>query len=361
MRVGVLGGGQLARMLALAGHPLGLSCTFLDPAADACAGPVGELLVAPYDDPDGLDRLAAASDVVTFEFESVPAASAERLARRVAVQPPPLALEVAQDRLSEKTLFAELGIETARFRAIGSQADLDDAAGELPAVLKTRRLGYDGKGQLVLREAAETGDAFTALGGVPQILEELVPFDREVSIVAARSAKGDIATYPLVENHHRDGILRITHAPAPRLEPELQVLAERYARLVMERLDYVGVLAVELFQVGERLLANELAPRVHNSGHWSIEGAETSQFENHLRAVCGLTLGSTELRAPCTMVNLIGGVPALADLAAIEDAHVHLYGKAPRPGRKVGHVTVTGGRSWKGVAELAESAGAAAP
>ena len=199
MRVGVLGGGQLARMLALAGHPLGLSCTFLDPAADACAGPVGELLVAPYDDPDGLDRLAAASDVVTFEFESVPAASAERLARRVAVQPPPLALEVAQDRLSEKTLFAELGIETARFRAIGSQADLDDAAGELPAVLKTRRLGYDGKGQLVLREAAETGDAFTALGGVPQILEELVPFDREVSIVAARSAKGDIATYPLVE------------------------------------------------------------------------------------------------------------------------------------------------------------------
>jgi 5-(carboxyamino)imidazole ribonucleotide synthase len=182
-----------------------------------------------------------------------------------------------------------------------------------------------------------------------------------VSIVAARSAKGDIASYPLVENHHRDGILRITHAPAPRLEPELQDLAERYARLVMERLDYVGVLAVELFQVGERLLANELAPRVHNSGHWSIEGAETSQFENHMRAVCGLPLGSTELRAPCTMVNLIGDVPALADLAAIEDAHVHLYGKAPRPGRKVGHVTVTGGRSWKGVAELAESAGATAP
>jgi 5-(carboxyamino)imidazole ribonucleotide synthase len=341
-------------MLALAGHPLGISCTFLDPAAEVCAGPVGELLVAAYDDPDGLDRLAAASDVVTFEFESVPASSAQRLAGRVAVHPPPPALEVAQDRLSEKTLFAELGIETARFWSVGSQADIEAAAGELPAVLKTRRLGYDGKGQLVLREAAQAAGAFAALGGVPQILEELVPFDREVSIVAARSADGDIACYPLVENHHRDGILRVTHAPAPRLEPELQTLAERYARLVMERLDYVGVLAVELFQVGERLLANELAPRVHNSGHWSIEGAETSQFENHLRAVCGLPLGSTELRAPCTMVNLIGGVPALADLTAIEGAHVHLYGKAPRPGRKVGHVTVTEGRTWRGVAELAE-------
>jgi 5-(carboxyamino)imidazole ribonucleotide synthase len=336
VRVGVLGGGQLARMLALAGHPLGISCAFLDPAADACAGPVGELLVAPYDDPDGLDRLAAASDVVTFEFESVPAASAQRLAGRVAVQPPPMALEVAQDRLSEKTLFAELGIETARFTAVGSQADIDAAAGELPAVLKTRRLGYDGKGQLLLREAGQPAGSFAALGGVPQILEALVPFDRELSIVAARSAAGEIACYSLVENHHRDGILRVTHAPAPHLSPGVQALAERYARLVMERLDYVGVLAVELFQVGERLLANELAPRVHNSGHWTIEGAETSQFENHLRAVCGLPLGSTELRAPCTMVNLIGGVPAVADLAAIEGAHVHLYGKAPRPGRKVG-------------------------
>jgi len=361
VRVGVLGGGQLARMLALAGHPLGISCAFLDPTADACAGPVGELLIAPYDDPDGLDRLAAAADVVTFEFESVPAASAQRLAGRVAVQPPPVALEVAQDRLSEKTLFADLGIETARFRAVGSQADIDAAAGELPAVLKTRRLGYDGKGQLVLREAGQAADAFAALGGVPQILEELVPYDRELSIVAARSAGGDIACYPLVENHHRDGILRLTHAPAPRLDPGLQALAERYAQLVMERLDYVGVLAVELFQLGERLLANELAPRVHNSGHWSIEGAETSQFENHLRAVCGLPLGSTDLRAPCTMVNLIGGVPAVAELAAIEGAHVHLYGKAPRPGRKVGHVTVTAGRSWQRVFELAEAAGVTGP
>ena len=244
-----------------------------------------------YDSADGLDRLARSSDVVTFEFESVPAASAERLAGHVAVQPPPAALEVAQDRLHEKRLFAELGIETAPFRAIGSQAELD--GGPLPGVLKTRRLGYDGKGQRVLREAGDAEGAFAALGEVPLILEGLVEFDRELSIVAVRAADGEVACYPLVENHHREGILRITHAPAPEAGAALQELAERYARLVLERLEYVGVLALELFQVGDRLLANEMAPRVHNSGHWTIEGAETSQFENHLRAVCGLPLGTT--------------------------------------------------------------------
>jgi 5-(carboxyamino)imidazole ribonucleotide synthase len=351
----VLGGGQLARMLALAGHPLGIDCTFLDPATDACAGPVGELLVAPYDDPDGLDRLADAADAVTFEFESVPAASAERLAARVAVQPPPAALATSQDRLAEKTLFRELGIETAAFRAIDSQHDV--AAGPLPGVLKTRRLGYDGKGQRVLRQAGDATGAFDALGSVPQILEQLIEFDRELSIVGVRSMAGDVAAYPLVENHHRDGILRVTHAPAPNLKAELQEQAERWLRLILERLDYVGVMAVELFQAGDRLLANEMAPRVHNSGHWTIEGAETSQFENHLRAVCGLPLGSTALRAPCTMVNLIGGVPEREALLAIDGAHVHLYGKAPRRGRKVGHVTVTGGREWRHVAELADAAG----
>ncbi|HZI36116.1 MAG TPA: ATP-grasp domain-containing protein, partial [Gaiellales bacterium] len=253
MRVGVLGGGQLARMMALAGHPLGITCTVLDPAADACAGAVADLIVGAYDSPDGLDRLARSSDVVTFEFESVPAASAERLAGHVAVQPPPAALEVAQDRLHEKRLFAELGIETATFRAIGSQAELD--GGPLPGVLKTRRLGYDGKGQRVLREAGDAQGAFTALGEVPLILEGLVEFDRELSIVAVRASGGEVACYPLVENHHREGILRITHAPAPDAGAALQELAERYARLVLERLEYVGVLALELFQVGNRLLA----------------------------------------------------------------------------------------------------------
>jgi 5-(carboxyamino)imidazole ribonucleotide synthase len=352
VRVGVLGGGQLARMMALAGHPLGITCTVLDPAADACAGAVAELIVGAYDSANGLDRLAQASDVVTFEFESVPAASAERLAGHVAVLPPPGALEVAQDRLAEKRLFAELGIETAPFRAIGSQAELD--AGPLPGVLKTRRLGYDGKGQRVLREAGDAQGAFASLGEVPLILEGLVEFDRELSIVAVRSADGEMACYPLVENHHREGILRITHAPAPETSATLQELAERYARLVLERLEYVGVLALELFQVGNGLLANEMAPRVHNSGHWTIEGAETSQFENHLRAVCGLPLGSTALRMPCTMVNLIGAAPATAELAAIQRLHVHLYDKAPRPGRKVGHVTVTRGGDWEAAAALAD-------
>lgn len=358
MRLGILGGGQLARMIALAGHPLGVRCSFLDPAADACAGQVGDLIVGAYDAPEGLDRLAAANDVVTFEFESVPASSAERLAGRVRVQPPPAALEVAQDRLHEKRLFQELGIETAAFQEINSQQQLD-AARPAAGVLKTRRLGYDGKGQRLLAGAADAVAAFDQLGGVPLILEQLVEFDRELSMVAVRAQDGEVRCYPLVENHHRDGILRITHAPAPELTAQLQEQGECYATLVAERLDYVGVLALELFQVGGRLLANEMAPRVHNSGHWTIDGAETSQFENHLRAVLGLPLGSVELRGPCTMVNLIGAVPPVAELAAIDGAHLHLYGKQPRAGRKLGHVTVTGGGDWRAVADLAEAAAAA--
>jgi 5-(carboxyamino)imidazole ribonucleotide synthase len=355
MRVGILGGGQLARMIALAGHPLGIACTFLDPAREACAGAVGELIVDRYDSAEGLDQLAERGDVVTFEFESVPAESAARLADRVAVRPPPGALEVAQDRLNEKRLFEQLGIDTPRFAAVGSQGDLDDWP--LPSVLKTRRLGYDGKGQRLLRTASDSRSAFSEMGGVPMIVEQLVEFDRELSIIGVRGLDGSLSCYPLVENHHRDGILRITQAPAPELTPAVELLAERYMRLLMERLEYVGVLALELFQVGDRLLANEIAPRVHNSGHWTIEGAETSQFENHLRAVCGLPLGSTALRAPATMVNLVGGAPPLADLAAIDHAHVHLYGKSPRPGRKLGHVTVTAGDGWRRVAELADAAG----
>src|SRR6476659_8421112 len=313
-------------MMALAGHPLGIPCTVLEPAADACAGAVAELIVGADDSADGLDRLALSSDVVTFEFESVPAASAERLAGHVAVQPPPAAHEVAQDRLHEKRLFAELGIETAPFCAIGSQAELD--GGPLPGVLKTRRLGYDGKGQRVLRGAGDAEGAFAALGEVPLILEGLVEFDRELSIVAVRAAGGEVVCYPLVETHHREGILRITHAPAPDAGAPLQQLAERYARLVLERLEYVGVLALELFQVGDRLLANEMAPRVHNSGHWTSEGAETRQFENHLRAVCGLPLGSAAAVGESMMVNLIGTTPDPATVAAVPGARLHLYGKS---------------------------------
>jgi 5-(carboxyamino)imidazole ribonucleotide synthase len=356
MRVGILGGGQLARMIALAGHPLGIACSFLDPSPEACAGPVGELIVDAYDSPDGLDRLAAASDVVTFEFESVPAASAARLSQRVSVLPPAQSLAISQDRLHEKRLFGELGIETPAFAAVDSQADLGDAP--LPGVLKTRRLGYDGKGQRVLRAGADRDGAFAEMGGVPLLVEQLVEFDRELSIIGVRGRDGSVACYPLVENHHRNGILRVTHAPAPAVSPALEQLGEHYMRMLLERLDYVGVLALELFKVGDRLLANEIAPRVHNSGHWTIDGAETSQFENHLRAVCGLKLGSTAVVAPSTMMNLVGGVPPLSELAAIEGAHIHLYGKSPRPGRKLGHVTITGGREWRQVAKLSELSGA---
>ena len=351
MQLGVLGGGQLARMLALAAHPLGIGCTCLDPAPDACAGPVSRLIVGAYDDPAGLDALAAASDAVTFEFESVPASSADRLAAAVPVHPPAAALAVAQDRLHEKSMFRELGIDTPEFRQIDSQADLD--ALELPAVVKTRRLGYDGKGQLVARERTDLDDAFASLGNVPLIAEQLVPFDRELSVIAVRGTGGEVRTYPVVENHHRDGILRLTLAPAPELTTVAQELAAGYMRLLLERLDYVGVLALELFAVGDRLLANEIAPRVHNSGHWTIEGARTSQFENHVRAVAGLPLGACDAIGRSAMVNLIGETPPAARVLRVDGAHLHLYGKAPRPGRKLGHVTLTGRDDFEpAVAEL---------
>jgi 5-(carboxyamino)imidazole ribonucleotide synthase len=341
LKVGVLGGGQLGRMLGLAGYPLGIRCRFLDPALDASAGQVGELVVGAYDDPRGLDQLAAGTEVVTYEFENVPAAAARHLAARAPTYPPALALETAQDRLAEKRLFQMLGIPTVRFARVDSSADLDSAIDQigLPALLKTRRLGYDGRGQRLLHDRGEAASAWEALGRVPCILEDLAPFDRELSILAVRGRDGATRTYPLVENHHRDGILRLSRAPAPNGE-RLQSPAEAYASRVMDHLEYAGVLAIELFQVGDELLANELAPRVHNSGHWTIEGAETSQFENHLRAVLGLPLGSTSTRGHSAMLNLIGELPAVAEALAVDGAHLHLYGKAPRSGRKLGHISL---------------------
>ncbi len=361
MRVGVLGGGQLGRMLALAGYPLGLRCRFLDPSPDAPAGQVAELLVGAYDDPGLLDRLAAGADAVTYEFENVPAAAARHLAARVPIYPPIAALETAQDRLAEKRLFQALGIPTAPFAPVDSAADLEAALGSvgLPAVLKTRRLGYDGKGQRMLRTPDEAVGAWAELGSVPCILEGLVEFERELAILAVRGRDGATRCYPLVENHHRDGILRLSLAPAPAWERS-QVAAEDYAQRVLGHLEYVGVLAIELFQVGGELLANELAPRVHNSGHWTIEGARTSQFENHLRAVAGLPLGPTEARGHSAMLNLIGTVPVAATILAVDGAHLHLYGKAPRPGRKLGHVTLLDddpGRLGERVGRLVESTG----
>lgn len=331
-------------MLALAGVPLGMRFVVVDPAPDAPVQGLAEHVCADYADPRAQAALAAC-DVVTYEFESVPAAPVRAIAARVPVHPSPNALEVAQDRQLEKSCFRELGIPTAPFRAVDNQADLDAALAEigLPAVLKTRRLGYDGKGQAVLRTAADAEGAFERLGSVPLILEGFVSFERELSSIAVRGLRGEIAFYPLVENHHRDGILRRTLAPAPSLDPATQAAAERHVKALLERFDYVGVLALELFEAKGELYANEVAPRVHNSGHFSIEGARTSQFENHLRAVAGLPLGSTELVGPSAMLNCIGTLPRPRDVLAVPDAHFHDYGKEPRPGRKVGHVTVRAG------------------
>jgi 5-(carboxyamino)imidazole ribonucleotide synthase len=315
--VACIGGGQLGRMLGLAGMPLGLSFRFLDPSPDACAQDVGELVVGAYGDPDALDRLVDGADVVTYEFENVPVEAAVR----VGAVPGAAALEHGQDRLQEKELFRALGIPTARF------GPLEETG--LPAVVKSRRLGYDGKGQRLVHAPETLAD--------DELAEELLPFDRELSIVGVRGRNGETRFWPVGENVHRDGILRVTRAPAASAP---QADADTTCSAPLHELGYVGVLAVELFEVGGRLLANEFAPRVHNTAHWTIDGAGTSQFENHLRAILGLPLGSTEAGARCVMVNLIGSVPPLDELLAVPGARVHLYGKAARTGRKVGHVTL---------------------
>jgi 5-(carboxyamino)imidazole ribonucleotide synthase len=329
-------------MLGLAGVPLNERFTFLDPSPDAPARAVGDLIVADFDDEDGLDRLAAAADVITYEFENVPAASADRLAERVTVFPTASALEVAQDRLVEKQTLEGVGIDVAPFAPVESADDVRAAAESMgyPVILKRRRGGYDGKGQAVVLHESEADDAYYSLGGSDLIVEQLISFDRELSVIAVRGKDGTVATYPLVENHHKDGILRLSLAPAPDLDPFLQRSAEGFAERLMGSLDYVGVLAMELFEFDERLIVNEIAPRVHNSGHWTIEGAETSQFENHIRACLGLPLGRTEAVGWSAMVNLIGEVPEVARIARTPGAHIHLYGKQPRPGRKLGHVTI---------------------
>ncbi|MDP3859219.1 MAG: 5-(carboxyamino)imidazole ribonucleotide synthase [Stagnimonas sp.] len=340
MKIGILGAGQLGRMLALAGYPLDFDFVFLDPATEACAAPLGTHIHAGFDDEQALREFCVSVDVATFEFENVAGSSAEFVARRVPLYPPPLALTAGQDRLHEKQLFVQLGIPVPAHAAVGSLEGLKAAVGHigLPAVLKTRRMGYDGKGQAVLRTTADVEAAWLKLGSQPLILEQFVPFEREVSCLAVRGKGGELRCYPLVENVHRDGILRTA---IPTVADPLQTEGEDYARRVAEHLDYVGVLAFEFFVAGGKLFANEIAPRVHNSGHWSIEGAECSQFENHLRAIAGLPLGSTALRGPSAMVNLIGAAPAVAELVDLPGVHVHMYGKTPKPQRKIGHLTVT--------------------
>ncbi len=356
MRIAVMGGGQLGRMLALAAHPLGLQVRCLDPSRGAPAGAVAELVVGAYDDEAALTKLADGADRATYELENLPVKAGEILAGLIPLHPSLRALEVGQERVAEKTFFRAHGIEVPDFVAVDSRAALEagvEAIG-LPAVLKTRRFGYDGKGQFVLRAREDVDEAWVRLGGWPLILEKFVPFTRELSVLAVRSEQGEVRAWPLVENHHVGGILIASIAPAPGVDDALQALGESYARRLMEALDYVGVLALETFDLGSAsgplLLANEMAPRVHNSGHWTIEGAETSQFENHLRAVAGLPLGSTAAKGPVAMVNLIGTPPAPEAVLAIPGARLHLYGKEPRLGRKIGHVTVLA----QSAAELAE-------
>jgi 5-(carboxyamino)imidazole ribonucleotide synthase len=340
MTIGIVGAGQLGRMMALAGYPLGQDFLFLDRTADTPGGQVAPILCGELTDPELLAQVAAKSEVVTFDWENVPVDALAPLAKKTRIHPPLRALAAAQDRIAEKRTFEKLGIATTRYAAIDSRQSLETAVAEIgvPGVLKTRRLGYDGKGQFVLRSPADIEPAWAALGNAPLIYENFVPFDLEVSIIGVRSRRGEVATYPLNRNYHRDGILRVTRAPFGT--PALTRSATTALRKVLEHFKYVGVLTIEFFVSRGRLVANEMAPRVHNSGHWTIEGAETSQFENHVRAVAGLPLGSTRARGHAAMINLIGCLPPSKAMLVEPGLHWHDYGKEARAGRKVGHITL---------------------
>ncbi|NOQ65362.1 MAG: 5-(carboxyamino)imidazole ribonucleotide synthase [Methyloprofundus sp.] len=339
MVIGILGAGQLARMLALAGKPLGLKFIFLDPTPIACAADVGKHLIGDYTDKALLTQLADEADVITYEFENVPVDIIDFLNQQTPVYPPAKALLIGQDRITEKTFLQGLGLATAPFSDASSLAELQASMPEIgyPAILKTRRLGYDGKGQVVLRSAADLADAWEAIKNAPAVVEGFVPFDREISIIASRSVSGEVAYYPVSENNHEKGILRLAQSTQ---DDPMQAQAERYIHTIMTALDYVGTIALELFVVGETLIANEFAPRVHNSGHWTIEGSETSQFENHLRAVMDMPLGSTDSLGYAAMQNFIGNVPATEKLLSLSQVHLHLYDKAARKGRKLAHATI---------------------
>ena len=339
-RVGIVGAGQLGRMLALSGYPLGVKCLFLDRSSDTPGAQVAPSLIGELEDPTLLAELASRSDVVTFDWENISGAALEPLEKLTRVRPPRAALEASQDRLAEKALFTRLKIPVAAHAAVNSRAELLQAARDigLPGVLKTRRLGYDGKGQFVLRLAQDIDRAWAAIGGADLIYEKFQDFSREVSLIGARTAAGKTVFYPLSANTHGGGILR--YSVAPFLNAQLERSARAYLQRVMNALDYIGVLSIEFFVVKRRLIANEMAPRVHNSGHWSIEGCVTSQFENHLRAVCDMPLGSTRALGHTAMVNFLGSMPQRDKLLAIEGLAYHDYGKTPRPGRKLGHCTI---------------------
>ena len=342
MNIGIIGAGQLGRMMALAGYPLGLRFTMLDPHADASGAQVSDCIQGAYDDAQKLRDLASKVDVVTFDVENVPVDAVTPIAQLKPFYPPVSALGASQDRLLEKNLFRKLGIGTPEFRAVDSLADLQQAVKEigLPGILKTRRLGYDGKGQYRLTTKKDIETAWHSLSpqGIALIYEAFVTFDREVSLIGVRGTDGKTAFYPLTANVHRHGILH--YSVAPYRHASLQKQAESHLKKLLKHFNYVGVLTVEFFVVKGQLLANEMAPRVHNSGHWTIEGAETSQFENHLRAICGLPLGSTAARGHAGMINFIGTLPHRHQILKMTGIHFHHYGKEPRPARKLGHATL---------------------
>ena len=340
MHVGIVGAGQLGRMLALSGYPIGVRCLFLDRSADTPGAQVAPSLIGDLEDAALLAQLASRSDVVTFDWENISGGALKPLEKITQVRPPRAALEVSQDRLAEKALFTRLKIPVAAHCAIDSRKDLIRASEKigLPGVLKTRRLGYDGKGQFVLRAAGDVDRAWAAIGEAGLIYEKFQDFSREVSLVGVRSASGQSAFYPLSCNTHGGGILR--YSIAPFINARLEKSARLYMKRVMNALDYIGVLTLEFFVVRGALIANEMAPRVHNSGHWTIEGCVTSQFENHLRAVCDMPLGSTRALGHTAMINFLGQMPDRERLLAVDGLAYHDYGKTPRPGRKLGHCTI---------------------
>ena len=340
--IGVLGAGQLARMLALAGIPLGFKFIYVDPSHSSPASLLGEQIVAPFEDATALQKLADSSDLITYEFENIPVSVVRKLAHTRSVFPPPIALESSQDRLLEKQFFNQHGIDTAPFYPVDDQPSLEQAIAvlKLPLILKTRRFGYDGKGQFLVKSLEDAITAFNQLGQKGIIAEGFVKFDRELSCIAVRGIDGATFFYPLVENFHHEGILRLSLAPAQVHATDLNLQASAQVGRILQALDYVGILAVEFFEKEGKLIANEMAPRVHNSGHWTIEGAETSQFENHIRAVAGLPLGDPKPRGFSAMINIIGSMPDAAKVLQIPGAHLHDYGKEPRAGRKLGHLTI---------------------
>jgi 5-(carboxyamino)imidazole ribonucleotide synthase len=355
LHVGVVGAGQLGRMLALAGYPLEIHCKFLDRSAAAPAAQVAPILTGDLEDASRLAELAAGSDVVTFDWENISGEALAPLEKLTLVRPPRAALEISQDRMSEKALFKKLRIPVAAHAAIDSKEQLARAARKLglPGVLKTRRLGYDGKGQFLVRDAQHLDAAWAAIGAPGLIYEKFQPFSREVSVVGARSASGQTVIYPLSANTHGGGILH--YSIAPFASPGLERSARIYLKRVMNALGYVGVLTLEFFVVKGRLVANEMAPRVHNSGHWTIEGCVTSQFENHLRAICDLPLGSTRPLGHAAMINFLGKMPDRGSLLAIDGLAFHDYGKEPRPGRKLGHCTILKSRPMERNLALADA------